>query len=76
MQIWCKSIFSSSESAPAKPSLREPTAIKVNEEYIDDPAKIADAFNEYFTALTITSDPPDDLITKQSELIIPAKLHH
>ena len=47
------------QSAPAKPSLREPTAIEVNEEYINYPAKIVDAFNEYFTSLTMTSEPPD-----------------
>ena len=33
------------QSAPANPSLKAPTTIKVNEEYITAPAKIVDAFN-------------------------------
>ena len=32
-------------SAPTKPSLKAPTTIEVNEEYITAPAKIVDAFN-------------------------------
>lgn len=56
------------QSAPAKPSLKALTTIEVNEEYVSDPEKIADVFNEFFTSSAITSEPPDDLVTTQSEL--------
>ena len=56
------------QSAPAKSSLKAPTTIKVNEEYISDPEKIAYTFNEFFTSSEITSERTDDLVTTKSEL--------
>ena len=56
------------QTAPIKASSKTPTAIKVNEEHLTDPVKIADAFNEYFTSLNVTSGPPEGLVTTQYEL--------
>ena len=47
---------------------KAPIAIKVNEEHIKDPAKIADAFTEYVTSLNVTSEPPEGPVTTKSEL--------
>lgn len=43
------------QSAPIKPIPKAPTAILVNGEHVTDPAKIADAFNEYFTSINATT---------------------
>ena len=60
------------QSAPIKPIPKAPTAILVNGEHVTDPAKIADAFNEYFTSINATTVLPDygNLATSQSELDI------
>ena len=60
------------QSAPIKPTSKAPTAILVNGEHVTDPAKIADAFNEYFTSINATTMLPDygNLATSQFELDI------
>ena len=60
------------QAAPIKPTSKTPTAILVNGEHVTEPAKIADAFNEYFTSINATTVLPDygNLATSQSELDI------
>ena len=60
------------QSAIIKSIFKAPNAILVNGEHVTDPVKIADAFNEYFTSLNVTTVPPDheNLATSQSKLDI------